>query len=341
MNSRFSFWLTAAGAGLLFATTADAQRLRQPNRLSIGPRAGFNLEADFQAAPALSGANPGPATGGGMDRSYDDGYVGVDSSGNSGGQTWYWGYETPGQVNLGTDSLAMTALQGGTLPEIGSVTDDPQVGAEISFQRVLGEFGGAYWGFELGGSWTPVDLRNDTAFGSSLTRITDAYSLGGITPPSAPYHGSFAGPGPTISDSPARTEVTQSVTITGDRRIESTMYGIRLGPLLEVPMGEPLSLQITGGVLLTYADSEFSYSERVVYPDSSMTNIRATGSAQDWLLGGYVRGQLTLRFSERFGIYAAAQYEALSDIDLTAGSRSATLKPGGAIFGSAGVEFRF
>lgn len=340
MNARLTYW-TAAAAGLSLVTTAGAQGLRRPNRIAIGPRAGFSIEANFQAAPALSGASPGPATGGGINRTYDDGYVGVDSSGNAGGQTWYWGYEHPAQVNPATDTLAMTALQGGTTPEISGVTDDPHVGVEISFQRVLGEFGGAYWGFDLGGTWTPVDLGSDTAFNASLTRITDVYGLGGITPPLAPYHGGFGGPGPTIGDSPTRTEVVQSVAISGDRKIESAMYGIRLGPMLEVPMGERLSLQIMGGVLLTYADSEFSYTERVVYPDSSMTNFRASASEQDWLLGGYVRGQLTLRFSERFGIYAAAQYEALSEIDLTAGSRSATLKPGGAIFGSAGVEYRF
>jgi len=42
--------------------------------------------------------NPGPATGGGIDRCYDDGYVYVDITGNAGGYTWYWGYQSSSQI---------------------------------------------------------------------------------------------------------------------------------------------------------------------------------------------------------------------------------------------------
>jgi hypothetical protein len=40
---------------------------------------------------------PGPARGG-VDHFYDDGYVRVDATGNAGGQTWFWGYDTASQV---------------------------------------------------------------------------------------------------------------------------------------------------------------------------------------------------------------------------------------------------
>lgn len=35
---------------------------------------------------------------GGVDHDYDDGYVRVDSSGNAGGLTWFWGYQNQSQV---------------------------------------------------------------------------------------------------------------------------------------------------------------------------------------------------------------------------------------------------
>ncbi len=45
--------------------------------------------------------DPGPATGGGTNRCYEDGYVYVDVTGNSEGYTWYWGYQNPSQIQGG------------------------------------------------------------------------------------------------------------------------------------------------------------------------------------------------------------------------------------------------
>lgn len=41
---------------------------------------------------------PGPATGGGIDRSYNDGYVFVDGTGDSSGYTSNWGYDFASQI---------------------------------------------------------------------------------------------------------------------------------------------------------------------------------------------------------------------------------------------------
>jgi hypothetical protein len=98
------------------------------------------------------GADPGPPTGGGINRTYDDGYVMVDITENEGGQTWYWGYQQASQV----------------------------AGDTIQFHAT-------------------------TIIGNVVTVITDTYDLGGSVPPAAPYFGTEFGPGPLISDEPART----------------------------------------------------------------------------------------------------------------------------------------
>jgi hypothetical protein len=46
----------------------------------------------------LAQCDPGPASGGGVNRCYDDGYVYVDVTGNAGGATWNWGYQSASQV---------------------------------------------------------------------------------------------------------------------------------------------------------------------------------------------------------------------------------------------------
>jgi len=107
-------------------------------------------------ATASSDCDPGPESGGGIDRIYDDGYVRVDFGGNLGGLTWNWGYDSPDQVQ--GDMIFFTCL---------------------------------------------TDME-----GGAQQLLTDAFSLGGITAPSAPYFGSFAGPGPLISDNPLFRSIT-------------------------------------------------------------------------------------------------------------------------------------
>lgn len=46
--------------------------------------------------------DPGPPIGGGVNRCYEDGYVYVDCTGNSGGVTGYWGYQSGSQIQGGS-----------------------------------------------------------------------------------------------------------------------------------------------------------------------------------------------------------------------------------------------
>ncbi|MGD0349064.1 MAG: hypothetical protein ABSB84_01950 [Verrucomicrobiota bacterium] len=100
---------------------------------------------------SLAQSDPGPATGGGINRNYDDGYVYVDSIGDSFGYTSYWGYQNASQI------------QGDFL----------------------------------------VFHSESSLDANTIQVITDTYDLGNLlTPPPAPYSGTFSGPGPTIPDSP-------------------------------------------------------------------------------------------------------------------------------------------
>ena len=55
------------------------------------------LAGTFQFT-ALAQSDPGPPTGGGINRSYDDGFVYVDSSGGAFGYTSFWGYQDSSQI---------------------------------------------------------------------------------------------------------------------------------------------------------------------------------------------------------------------------------------------------
>jgi hypothetical protein len=98
----------------------------------------------------LAQSDPGPATGGGINRSYDDGYVFVDSTGDSFGYTSNWGYQNVSQI------------QGNFL----------------------------------------VFHSESSLDANTIQLITDAYDLGNLIPPPAPYSGTFGGFGSVIPDSP-------------------------------------------------------------------------------------------------------------------------------------------
>lgn len=98
----------------------------------------------------LDQSDSGPATGGGIDRIYDDGFVRVDAAGNPGGYTWFWAYENESQVQ----------------------------GTFISFHSQI-----------------VLDAN-------AIQLVMDTYQLGNWLLPSAPYEGSFEGPGPILPDAP-------------------------------------------------------------------------------------------------------------------------------------------
>ena len=55
----------------------------------------------FTTDPAWGASSPGPAIGTRVNRTYDDGFVLVDASGNSADYTWHWSYENSSQVGGG------------------------------------------------------------------------------------------------------------------------------------------------------------------------------------------------------------------------------------------------
>src|SRR5205085_771747 len=102
--------LLAPAVPLLAADDTLRVKLDEPpgpekNRFGLSYRAGFNITARFKnvgnvgrPGGSANGRDPGPATGGDVDRFYDDGYNRVDISGNGFGLTSFWGFKNAGQI---------------------------------------------------------------------------------------------------------------------------------------------------------------------------------------------------------------------------------------------------
>jgi hypothetical protein len=307
-----------------------------PNWFSFGPGFGLNIGARFKYLGNVSPAAPGPATGGDVNRTYDDGYVRVDSTGNAGGQTWNWGYHNAPQVQ--GDTLTMHAASvNGTLDQ----NADPQAGFDLAYGRHLGTVLGGKWGLQTAFDFMDISIRDNGSFTGTGTLISDAYSLGGVIPPQAPYSGSFNGPGPLLGDSPSRTTASEAVLISGVQKLDAQIYTLRAGPYYELPFGKGWSGRLGGGLALALADSTYSFNETIAFGNGTLLHSAGSNSGADFLAGGYLEGRLLYDFNSRWSVFAGAQYEYLGTLSRTAGGQQAQLDLGEVVYVTFGVELNF
>lgn len=312
------------------------------NRFSIGPRIGFNFKGDFSLRPVGNASNPGPATGG-VNHGYNDGYVNVDSSGNAGGQTWNWGYQNNSQVVGDTMQFHSLQAQSPSLSSHNSTSDDPQVGVELVYQRILGHFpskSAGCWGLEAGFGYTDIDLHDDRTATGLSTVTTDAYQLNGSLPPGAGYHGTFQGPGTLLGDTPTRTTATTLTSQTSRQRLSGQLYTIRLGPFVEWNITSQLSLAASAGLTLAPAAIDYEYTD--LNPGVGGSALTGGHSSKMGILyGGFVGATLRFDFTPHFGAYVGGQFQGLSSLEQTSGTHVAKLDPGATIYGTLGITYRF
>ena len=315
MHSTASFLRAIAIGGVFTAVPllvlAQDDNPSDWNHFGLDFRMGFNIQAKFTGAGVLA-APPPPSAGPAVNRTYSDGFVNVDSSGNAGNLTWNWGYQHSGQVSGGTLLMHDTSVSG------GSINDDPNLGFEVSYVRDLGHESWGRWGVKVAFGYTEMDLR------TSVQLITDAYQLGGVTPPLAPYAGSFSGPGSVIGSSP-----TRSIAPGGNWSLDATLYDFRLGPTVDLNITKRLSVELGGGLAVGVVDSTFAVNETT------------TTSSTACQVGAYAEAGLAYRVAKAASLFAGAQFQYLGDFNQSVGGRSVQLDLSQSIFCLVGLELHF
>lgn len=318
------------------------------NRIGLSYRMGLNIAVDFKKLGGLGLSNPGPATGGAVNRNYDNGYNRVDSSGNANNQTWYWGYSSPQSVQGG--NLVLQSYS--TLPNASSKNQqgDPQHGFEINYQREL--YRKPHWRFgaEAAFGYSLITVDDNSTVHNRVYRTNDTFALSGVIPPNSPYNGTFEGPGPVISSEPSSrsTDVlTGAATITGNRQLDGQLFLVRLGPYLEVPLSERFSVFINGGLTLGAGYIRFSYNENVEISDPTygvtLTSGHRSGSGSetDFIIGGYGGAGISYALTEQVGLFASAIYQAAGHVSNSQHGKESVLDLGKSILVSVGVSYSF
>jgi len=361
-TTRFNLVLPTVSVFCVIALTAGAEEI-VTNRLSFSARLGFNISARFKA---VNGTPVGPPAsrptpdGIGYDR-YDNGYVHTDISGNYGGQTWNWGYDdSASQINSTTlnpegfnpafpnDTILMSrTTTTGAGGATGSFDDDPSLGCELTYNRLLGVWGDARYGLEAAVNYLNLCLRESGTFTGSATRLTEAYPFTpGTRPPYAtppdtapgPYQGSYEGPGFVIDDTPVSSSTVEvpGATVTDKRRFDGDLWGFRLGPFLEVPLGDPVNLSLSAGLAVGLLDADAAWSQT-----SGNATVSGSGSDSDVLWGGYASAVLTWYLSERWSVVGGAQFQSLGNYEHSFGGRKVEVDLSNSWFVTLGLSYKF
>lgn len=344
MKTRLILVSSLAVPAALSQTSAAADAATAPrNRFFVNGRVGLNLKVDFRdtAATAARFVDPGPPTTGGVTRNYDNGFVGVDSSGNAGGTTWNWGYDHPDQYVPASDLLGLHAGHD-TGSDLGRrESADPQPGVSLGYTRMLGRRGTVDLGVSVIAGW--MDLSADSSATSTHTfgGVDDYYALGGVVPPTAPYRGNAAGPGPLLPDVPTyRLSSGDTATRSVNRSLDGSLWNLQLGPTAELALCRHASLGLGAGLSLALLDADLRTTYSVT--DSSGTTTTA-GSNRDTVgrVGAYVRGQVSVWLSEAWSVFGGAQWQYFDEFDLTHNTTRAevSLREGFEAFLGVGYAF--
>ena len=310
------------------------------NRISVSARFLFNISAEVRGT--------GSAIPGAPD--YDDGFVQPDISGSADGRTWNWGYAENNQI-VG-DTLQLHRFQGSPQDGISRSVDDEFSPAfelrygrelrrwEIGEERYLivgvdGGFGSMDANMNLGGSAT-----------GTATRTTYEFGLGGIVPPSAPYQGTYAGPGPLINGAPGNSFSSPvAVQTTLDSKVRSLVYGFRLGPFVEVPLFKRFALQLGAGLAAVYSDAELEFSQSTTLLDPvtglGPADRSARYTAGDWMLGYYGTAMISYDFSDALRGFVGGEYQSLDDQTIAGPGLEATLKMKNSFGAVIGLQLLF
>jgi len=370
MNKNLLPWLVVVVACTLAASDGLGQTSGEPaarlielpartglNQVRVSARMGYNISAHLENVGVSAGQTfpqpPPPkdpsrhfesATG----VSYQDGYVGIDETGNAPqpgetqGLTIYWGYARQDQIaDLNHDGIGDTLLlshsTSGTLLE--DFKNDPQAGLELSYARQLGQRESSTYGIETSFTYTSLDLR---AHGIADPRVlgVDAFSLGNppIEPPAAPYAGPYEPQpfgAPVIYDTPTHQPVNMVSSF------DASIYGLKVGPYFEFPLAKRLSFALSGGFSLLIADNEFRIQQSVAVASPGIASGTVTGSSLGVLPGAYAAGRLSLMASESVNVFTGLQYESNGHHSQSLAGKRVEIDFWNALYWTFGVSYSF
>lgn len=304
-------------------------------RLGPALRTGGAIEARWDSDSVASripkllggqsgGGNPPVGSAGAYaDRTYADGYVRLDPGTmdpetDTYGMTWYWGYQNAGQRRGDTVVFRSSPVEeygSGFFFEHWEGRDEPDFnGVDAELSRILLRRGRAVLEVVAGMSWYDTQSSRFAVRrrGSvSAWRYVDTYAAPYTPFPSAPYSGSYDGPGYLINNRPDSRTVEQ----TGGREsdweavsvlnVDTDMLDARLGLGLRVDFGI-LGLRLTPQLRAAFVRVDAAATTTVSPLPGGNLEFNATESEDVWIFGAGAEAEARLRFWRSWMVSLAA-----------------------------------
>lgn len=335
---------------VLVSETSDPM-LKRRNRFSLKATFNFGVKTDFTSVTPNSTGALLP----GLNRSYDDGFVFRDISGNAGGKTWNWGYNNNAQYTAadpaapfaGTSSLAFHSVNSLADGQTRGSRDKMLPGVELAYEEVLGRFlfsekRRANIGILATFGYMHIGQRDSGALAGPVNLTTDKYAPGIVLPPLAPYSGSFSAAGPLLPNVPA-DRATAAVPATGTllNKLDGSLYGMNIGPFIEFPLHDRVSLTLGGGIGVVYVNNTYSFSETVVVPGVVTANRSGRISSDDWLFSAIARANLYVALSQQWSWEIGFAYQYAGNSRSSVQGKTANLQLDGILSVNTGLNYAF
>jgi hypothetical protein len=364
--------LLPTGSALAQTDTAQALAAAKTqgdtkNRIGLSYRFPIGFTADFKDVGGFTAmgtyvngvgnqpGNPGSSSTAPQNRTYENGYVWVDQTGNAGGQTWFWGYNNVDAQAIPDPSAPVAiAMQSSASAEvsINDRKDEMVPGFELNYTRELIRKEKYRAGFELAFGYNDLEIDTGRPMTSDVNRINDSFALSGLDfgqplPPS--YQGTYEGP--TVPGQPGRLVIAQpqratvvipdGAQIYGSRSICADLFSFRVGPYLELPFSKKVSLTLGGGLAATFVHSTFKFSESITIPGVGTQENIGSDTDSGWVVGGYLSAIFSAEFHKDWRFFGGVNYQFVGDYIQKAGGKKVVLEMGESIFISAGVSYSF
>jgi hypothetical protein len=346
MNHHKSVVLALLVTGLFLQSALG--EWERTNRVTVAGRVGFNTKATFGGLENLAVPQAERFTPDNVPYNYLNGYVLPDTGGAQAGTTWNWGYDTSASQVAGNNIL-LSRNTGTDMSPQAAAEDETSWGGEVVYELLFRYERGTFLGLQLAGNYQGLDLSDDSALTTGVRRTTYPFAYTpGTTPPAAtpsnPYQGTFAGPGFSISDTPGTpftVVVPQAAVLQGKREVDADLWGLRFGPVLQVPLGDRLDLALFGGLAVGYLDARVAWQETVSSGGLSGDTLAGKGSDTDILFGYYGGGALYYQLTSQWSVQAGAYYQSLQNYEGTFAGRDVEVDFSDNIFVTLGLAFSF
>ncbi|HET7624901.1 MAG TPA: hypothetical protein VFM25_06505 [Verrucomicrobiae bacterium] len=342
-NFRARLWFPGLAVALLAAPRVHAQYESDWTRnFRVGILTGFNIKADFHTGQNfnLGGNKLGDPTQPGGNHVFDDGYVKLDQTGNAGGLTANWGYDSADQVS-GSSLLMHSTTSFSTTSRSGTGDDTPYVGFDMAYGGVIHRWQQMRLGWELGFGLLPITISEHSSGPATINRRVFSYDTGGIIMPAAPYRHDANGTGPLIGDTATELDSeTSDGTDNSKQTLDVMLFPIRLGPTLFWDVAPKVGLSLGAGPALGIVTGSYKFDD-ALNVGGTVTHHKGEINQTDVVFGGYVNATVTYHAVANGDFYLSAEYMPMGSSTFSGGGRQAKLDLSGAVYVSAGINWPF